>query len=454
MAEKDTKDTSKGNRRTVTVNVALHGQTGGQTLPSTRAYLFDRAGRLVDSKPVAQDKVQFEVAANKDYRVTVGPELLAKSEKPPVNLAARLAKTKAISQDILQASPQDKIAIAVNPNLWICWIPTCINVHGTVNKLQTGGTTHNLFEIPDPSLPWVDINDPADRPFAYFDSTEGTTPRKSGPCTLLLEMFDSNGNFVPCNNTLGSSTLDDQGTDAAPPGPFTYILPEIGGPPDNYTNAPQPNITDHGRLIFRILVDNNETVAELPSVATPYGSTDTDPCGVLYYSSLSDNVELDYVAFPPNNFLDWDLTISRGISGVVASIPPSPPATTDRPPSHLHSRNSHGRALLSAHAGNSRGVAVNPPAARREWPVEPLRPPPKTVYHGILEQPDRLLLLREPVGGRSFHPSRHGGVGGAAAIVAGAVGGCNSAGAIQHARRRAGRLFRRRGEKRCALAER
>src|ERR1700686_4064126 len=107
-------------------------------------------------------------------------------------------------------------------------------------------------------------------------------------------------------------------------------------------------------------------------------------------------------------------------------------STTVRRPSRLHcSRNSHGHALLSAHAGNSRGVAVNPPAARREWPVEPLRPPPKTVRHGILEQSIRLLLLLEPLGGRSFHPSRHGRVGGAAAIVAGAVGGRDSAGAIQ-----------------------
>jgi hypothetical protein len=192
---------------------------------------------------------------------------------------------------------------------------------------QTVGTTHGLFEIPDPLLPWVDINDYVDRPFAYFDSTGNVTPRRSGMCTLLLEMFDSAGNFVPCNNVLGPSTLDDQAGDPPPPGNFTYILPEIGGPPDSYTNAPQPNITDHGRIMFRIRVDNNSTVAELPKVSTPLGSTDTDPCGVLHYTTLGDNVELDYVAFHPNNFLDWDLTIARGISGVAASIPPSPPPT-------------------------------------------------------------------------------------------------------------------------------
>ena len=642
MPDKDN-DSPKHGRRTLTVTVALQGLSADQTPPSARAYLFDRAGRLVDSKPAVKE-ARFEVATNQDYRVTVGPDLLAEAKTPPANLAAQLTQAKSVSQDVLHRAALD-IAIKVNPNIWICWFPTCINVHGTVKKadgtsicvgtvqifqvaldctldnftfldlaslklklmeklsvqpvakqtvnpasasartlpragvqasggkaqavasgafntraaqstislsevaaalptlqgsalkqyivankaslwwllcelipdsafcwqelgecaiqsdgtfsaeicfwcpddlpdlyfevvqhidgpgdieisdpqiacstyygydgsqsvdiiiddpravgclptatgpgylyvwptaignvdlggidgLETGlgtgllpgntpwggtlplqtmfhpdlrtnnvmyyrwsykfddesdfspitapvthrymtqvtlpgpiivihlnsvnlgpktvGTNHNLFEIPDPLLPWVDIDDYYDRPSAYFDSTGGVTPRKSGMCTLLLEMFDSAGNFVPCNNTLGSSTLDDQVGDPAPPGNFTYILPEIGGPPDTYTNAPQPNITDHGRLIFRICVDNNNTVAELPRVATPLGSTDTAPCGVLHYTNGSDNVELDYVAWHPNNYLDWDLYIYRGISGVAASIPPSPPAT-------------------------------------------------------------------------------------------------------------------------------
>jgi hypothetical protein len=632
-------------RRTVSVQATLHGQTTGQTLPSTRAYLFDRAGRLVDSKPVTDGATQFDVAANQDYRVTVGPDLLASSKEAPANLAAQLAKANSVSQDILQVAPQDSISVRINPNIWFCWFPTCINVHGTVQKAAgTGGTnpictgtvqifqvdlgctldsftffnlaafkskliqklsgeaqvvqralgrstasamtlqqraslqdkvqavsvsssassvhaaaqtvsladavttiatlegpalkqylianrallslfwcefipdyafcwqelgevpiqsdgtfsaevcfwcpqdfpdlyfeviqnidgtdieisdpqiacstyynydgsesvditvydpravaclptgtgpgylfvwptaignqdlgaidgletlvgtgllpgntpwggtlplqmifhpdlqsnnvvyyrwsyrfdgdsdftpinapvshrymtiapgpvihlnsvnlgpktvgaTSNLFEIPDPLLPWVNINDPADRPFAYFDSTGGVTPRRSGMCTLLLELFDGAGNFVPCNNPLGPSTWDDQGGDAPPPGNFTFLLPQIGGPPDTYANAPTPNITDHGRLIFRILVDNNSTVAELPRVATALGSTDTDPCGVLHYSAGSDNVELDYVAWHPNNFLDWDLYIYRGIMGVAADIPWGAPGT-------------------------------------------------------------------------------------------------------------------------------
>lgn len=219
-------------------------------------------------------------------------------------------------------------------------------------KLISGATnpagTSNLFEIPDPTLPWIDIDDPADRPFAYFDSTGGVLPRKSGGCTLLLELFDGDGKFVPCNNTRGGSPLGDQAGDPAGPGEFTYLLPQLGGPPNTYTNAPKPNVTDHGRLIFRVQVDNNDTVAELPKVATPAGSTDTDPCGVLHYGTTSDSVDLSYVAFHPNNYLDWDLTISRGISGVVASIPPSPPATNT----------SSGAPGVPAHFVNSAGTLL------------------------------------------------------------------------------------------------
>jgi len=189
-----------------------------------------------------------------------------------------------------------------------------------------GGTT-NLFAIPDPTLPWIDINDPLDRPFAYFDSTESLVPGKSGLCTLILELFDGDGKFVPCNNTRGSSTIGDQPGDPGGPGAFTYILPQIGGPPNTYTNAPVFNITDHGRLTFQVLVDNRPTVAQLPGVSTPAGSTATDPCGVLHYSSGGDNVEIDYVAFQPGNFIDWSLTVSRGISGVVVEIVPPAPAT-------------------------------------------------------------------------------------------------------------------------------
>ena len=185
------------------------------------------------------------------------------------------------------------------------------------------GGTSNLFAIPDPLLPWIDIVDPADRPFAYFDSTGAVTPRKSGMCTLMLELFDGDGKFVPSNNARGVSTDGDLPSDPGGPGAFTYILPQIGGPPNTYANAPAANITDDGRMIFRILVDNNDTDAELPAVSTPSGTADL--CGVLHYLTTGDAVDLSYVAWHPNNFLDWSLSISRGLSGEVAGIHiPSP----------------------------------------------------------------------------------------------------------------------------------
>ena len=613
-------------RRSVQVQVTLHNPTAGQAPPATRAYLFDRAGRLVDSKPVTDKDIAFDVAPNQDYRVTVGPDLIGKAKEAPPNLVAQLAKASAISQDVLRNAKQDALAFRVYPNIWFCWFPTCINVHGTVQKagvgpictgtvqifqvdlgctldsftffdlsrlryrliaklsvdtvafqqkmtsratvlearantqvsmastsasaasaravttsslsdavvtlsaleggalkqylvanralfywfwcelipdtafcwqelgevaiqsdgsfsaevcfwcpqdypdlyfeviqnidgatveisdpqiacstyynydgsgsvditvtdpraiaclptgigpgylfvwptaignqdlggidgLETltgtgllpgntpwGGTlplqmifhpdlqannvkyyrwsyrfdgdsafspitaavTHryltiapgpvihlnsvnlgpvmvgaaaNLFQVPDPTLSWVDINDYWDRPFAYFDSTGGGTSRRSGMCTLLLEMFDGAGNFVPCNNPVGSLNWDDQAGDPGP-GNFTYLLPEIGGPPDTYATAPTPNVTDHGRLVFRILVDNNSTDGELPRVTTPSGSTDSAPCGLLNYTNGSDPVDIYYVAYHPNNFLDWELVVTRGIQGQAAA---------------------------------------------------------------------------------------------------------------------------------------
>jgi hypothetical protein len=205
---------------------------------------------------------------------------------------------------------------------------------------RTVGANSNLFEIPDPNVAWVNIVDPLDRPYAYFDTTPDMTPTRTGyntahcggqpgrtgMVTLILEMFDSSGNFVPCNNGRGTSTLGDHPGDAAT-GQFGFILPQVGGPPNAFDFAPAANITDHGRLIFRLQVDNHVCDAELPKVMTPINSTDTDPCGILQYNNASDNVALSYVAFHPNNFLDWDLTVSLGVTGVVASIPPGPPPT-------------------------------------------------------------------------------------------------------------------------------
>jgi hypothetical protein len=115
-------------RNTITVNVVLASQEG-QKLPTARAYLFDRVGRLVDSHPVAQ-AIRFNVSPTQDYRVTVGPDLL-KDGKPPADLTGQLAKAKAVSKDALD--------FTIHPVIWICWFPTCINVHGTVRKLLNPG---------------------------------------------------------------------------------------------------------------------------------------------------------------------------------------------------------------------------------------------------------------------------------------------------------------------------
>jgi hypothetical protein len=676
-------ESAAGDNRTITVRVAFKGQSEGQALPATRAYLFDRSGRLIQSQLAGVDPVHFDVAADQAYRVTVGPDFPLKGKDAPPNLTTQLGKANALSQDFVPQGP-DSSVVVVNPNLWICWFPTCINVHGTVSKQSTNGSvspicagtvqifqvdlgctldsftvidlrylrarlieklngsssvvsqvanqqlasskklqrrnlatqtgsmtttlgsarsgassvslsdaaatlgalegtalkqfiianrfilfpfwcelipdylfcwqeltevpiqsdatfsaeicfwcpadfpdlyfevvqningvdteiydpqiacstyydydgtqsvditvtdpraiaclsttgpgpnslyvwptaigneplngidgletlvgtgllpgstgprpfggtlslqmlfhpdlrannimyyrwsyqfdgdpnppkvinapvTHrfqtsfippffvdayplgpktvgpnsNLFEIPDPNVLWVDIVDPLDRPYAYFDTTEGAPPTRSGVntascsgttartgmCTLILEIFDSGGNFVPCNNVFGPSTLDDQPGPQPPPGNFGFIFPQVGGPPNAFDFAPTPNITDQGRLIFRIFVDNNVCTAEIPKVATPVSSTDTDPCGILQYNNASDNVAISYVAFHPNNFLDWRLTVSLGISGIVAEIPPSPPPTNT----------SSGPLAVPAAFNNTAGALLTPP---------------------------------------------------------------------------------------------
>lgn len=193
---------------------------------------------------------------------------------------------------------------------------------------HTVGGQHNLFAFPDPSLNWVSVDNYQDLFFGFFDSTggitdpvgyipsdnDGVSARKSGMCTLLLEIFDSSGNFVACNNPFGSRTEGDTGGPSAP-GPFSFLLPQGSA----YVTAPTGNITDQGRLLFRIRVDNNQTVAKLPGVHAGVGSA--DPCGFLHFSDLTQNIAIDYVARHHNNFLDWRLDVSRGLCGIAAQLP-------------------------------------------------------------------------------------------------------------------------------------
>jgi hypothetical protein len=181
---------------------------------------------------------------------------------------------------------------------------------------DTHGPNSDLFAIPE-HLPadtvWIDL------PYANFDSTLGAIPDpnassdcrnnllsgQSGLCTIRVEMFDNAGNHVASDNLGGPAT-------------FAYLLPDQSVPLGMYTNAPAYNINADGDLIFQIMVDNNHTVAQLPKVQTPISSTDTDPCGILHYTHGGDMVDIFYVAFHPNNYLDWDLGVSLGILGSVA----------------------------------------------------------------------------------------------------------------------------------------
>lgn len=181
-----------------------------------------------------------------------------------------------------------------------------IHLHPVTLGPRVVGSENNLFEIPDPSLPWININDPADRPSAYFDSTGGKAPFRSGMATLKLEMFDGTGAHVACGN-------------AGHGGPFQFILPDPSGLPNSYANAPAATIDASGNLIFRIRVDNNQTTAKLPDVHV--GAKHADDCGLLHYDPAYDStVTIDYVATHPNNFLTWNLSVSRGSHGVVASL--------------------------------------------------------------------------------------------------------------------------------------
>lgn len=213
--------------------------------------------------------------------------------------------------------------------------PLQIHLH-SVNLGPHGpiGGQQNLFDVPDPypGDGWVNINDPWDRPFAYFDSTDNhqapftyadALPRRSGMCTLLLELFDAAGNLVQCgNNGLG--------------GPFVFVLPDLAGPPTEYTSVLGPNnISPSGQLTFRLRIDNNDTYANVDSVATASssvvpGSMD-DLCGIRHFASVTENVTIGFRASHPNNFLTWHLDVVKGAVGSIdgasgnSSSPPQPP---------------------------------------------------------------------------------------------------------------------------------
>lgn len=178
------------------------------------------------------------------------------------------------------------------------------------------GTKTNMFAIP-PALPpagdWA-YPDPAyDLANAQFPTTAlphsapNVTPEgyNYGIAKLKLDLFDSAGN--PVNIAAAG---------------IKYYVPstvESDGTIDT-VNAATLGLVSVNSFIFQVYVDNRPTQAQLPGVSTPVDSTYSDPCGILHYNSLSDNVDIQYVAYQGGNFLDWYLSVVRGTTGQVAAI--------------------------------------------------------------------------------------------------------------------------------------
>jgi len=172
---------------------------------------------------------------------------------------------------------------------------------------QTVGTTTNLFAIP-PALPpvgdWAIADPVGDVANGQFP-TSTIAPNSNGLYKLKLDLYNSAGN--PVNITTAG---------------IKYYVPtgvESDGTIDT-VDASTIGLVSGNSLIISVYVDNRPTVAQLPGVSTPVDSTATDPCGILHYNHPGDNVDIKYVAYQPQNFLDWDLGVTRGISGVVTSL--------------------------------------------------------------------------------------------------------------------------------------
>jgi hypothetical protein len=85
-------------------------------------------------------------------------------------------------------------------------------------------------------------------------------------------------------------------------------------------------------------VDNNYTVAKLPSVINSTTLQYADDCGFLRFTDLANLISVNYVAREVNDFLSWELDIYRGLCGLVATtgvnnasspgapVPPGAPA--------------------------------------------------------------------------------------------------------------------------------
>jgi hypothetical protein len=175
---------------------------------------------------------------------------------------------------------------------------TIIGGHPFIKSKSLGpdsvGGEGNLFEVPDPTLDWVVINR-YDRRFAAWE----TDNLSDGKYELRLEMFDNTGTKLNDPVAYG----------------IKYFLP-LSGPIGNvWPVEDNPHIEPDGSIIMHIHVDNRDTVAKINSVGLG-GGTFIGECQFLEYSNPGDQVEVNYFAYHPNDFLArYHLTVKRGKSG-------------------------------------------------------------------------------------------------------------------------------------------
>jgi hypothetical protein len=167
-------------------------------------------------------------------------------------------------------------------------------------KDPVGGEA-DLFAVPDPQKAWLHNRD--DLAFAIW-YTESLT---DGKYDLRLEMFDTAGSKLK-----------------PPSAGFKFVLPTaaIGIVNDSLY------VESDGSLILHVHLDNRKTVADIQSVGL--GGLPTLECQFIEYQNLSDTVNIKYVAYHPNDFLDsYSLSVKRGISGTtVASKSSTTPAVS------------------------------------------------------------------------------------------------------------------------------
>ena len=173
------------------------------------------------------------------------------------------------------------------------------------------GSEANLFEIPDPTHDWVIINR-ADRRFAHWETKDLT----DGRYELKLEMFDDTGAKVIDPITKG----------------FKYFLPLSEAVGNVWPVEDSPHVESGGSIIFRVRIDNQDTVAKINSVGLGVSSF-IGECQFLEYTDFDhDDVAVNYLAYHPSDFLrSYSINVRRGKSGTSVAAyssvtPASPPS--------------------------------------------------------------------------------------------------------------------------------